>query len=110
MPRGLQDRSLRDPLTFTREEWQQAKRAGLDPRELKAVLQQCWSASDSRAAFEQALKERGFWLAQGDRRGFVAVDYRGAVYSLLYEMLTRVVYAGYIEAAQMGRRASQGPP
>lgn len=82
MPRGLQDRSLRDPLNFTREEWQQAKRVGLDPREIKAVIQQCWSASDSRAAFEQALKERGFWLARGDRRGFVAIDYRGEVYSL----------------------------
>lgn len=82
MPRGLQDRSLRDPLNFTREEWQQAKRAGLDPRELKSVLQQCWRASDNKASFEQALKERGFWLAKGDRRGFVAVDYRGEVYAL----------------------------
>ena len=82
MPRGLQDRSLRDPLNFTREEWQQAKRAGLDPRELKAVLQQCWKASDNKASFERALKERGFWLAKGDRRGFVAIDYRGEVYSL----------------------------
>ncbi|MAZ18504.1 MAG: relaxase [Ahrensia sp.] len=82
MPRGLQDRSLRDPLNFTRKEWQQAKRAGLDPRELKAVLQQCWKTSDNKASLEQALKERGFWLAKGDRRGFVAVDYRGEVYSL----------------------------
>nr|WP_255720286.1 relaxase/mobilization nuclease domain-containing protein [Acuticoccus kalidii] len=82
MPRGLQDRSLRDPLSFTREEWEQAKRAGLDPREIKAVIRQCWAASDSKASFEQALKERGFWLAKGDRRGFVAVDYRGEVYSL----------------------------
>lgn len=82
MPRGLQDSSLRDPLNFTREEWQQAKRAGLDPRELKAVLAQCWKASDNRASFERALRERGFWLAKGDRRGFVAVDYRGEVYSL----------------------------
>jgi hypothetical protein len=82
MPRGLQDRSLRDPLNFTREEWRQAKRAGLDPRELKAVLAQCWKASDNKASFERALKERGFWLAKGDRRGFVAVDYRGEVYSL----------------------------
>lgn len=82
MPRGLQDRSLRDPLNFTREEWQQAKRAGLDPRELKAVFAQCWKQSDNRASFERALKERGFWLAKGDRRGFVAVDYRGEVYSL----------------------------
>jgi hypothetical protein len=82
MPRGLQDRRLRDPLTFSREEWQQAKRVGLDPREIKTVLRQCWEASDNRASFEQALKSRGFWLARGDRRGFVAIDYHGEVYSL----------------------------
>lgn len=82
MPRGLQDRRLRDPLNFSREEWQQAKRVGLDPREIKSVFRQCWEVSDNRASFEQALKERGFWLAQGDRRGFVAVDYLGEVYSL----------------------------
>lgn len=82
MPRGLQDRSLRDPLNFTREEWQQANRAGLDPREIKTVIQQCWKTSDNKASFERALKERGFWLAKGDRRGFVAVDFRGEVYSL----------------------------
>ncbi|MEE2944204.1 MAG: relaxase/mobilization nuclease domain-containing protein [Pseudomonadota bacterium] len=82
MPRGLQDRRLRDPLNFSREEWQQAKRVGLDPREVKTVFRQCWEASDNRASFEQALKERGFWLARGDRRGFVAVDYLGEVYSL----------------------------
>jgi len=82
MPRGLQDRRLRDPLSFTQAEWQQAKRAGLDPRELKTVLQQCWKVSDNKASFEHALKERGFWLARGDRRGFVAIDYRGEVYSL----------------------------
>ena len=82
MPRGLQDRSLRDPLNFTREEWQQAKRAGVDPREVKTALQQCWATSDNLSSFQSALKERGFWLARGDRRGFVAVDYRGEVYSL----------------------------
>lgn len=82
MPRGLQDRSLRDPLNFTQEEWQQARRAGLDPRELKSVLQHCWKVSDNKASFEHALKERGFWLAKGDRCGFVAIDYRGEVYSL----------------------------
>ncbi len=82
MPRGMQDRRLRDPLNFTREEWQQAKRAGVDPREIKTALQQCWATSDNRPSFQSALKERGFWLARGDRRGFVAVDYRGEVYSL----------------------------
>jgi len=82
MPRGLEDRRLRDPSNFTREEWQQARRAGLDAKELKAVFRKAWEASDSRAAFEQALRERGFWLAKGDRRGFVAVDYRGEVYAV----------------------------
>ena len=46
------------------------------------MFRQCWEASDNRASLERALKERGFWLAKGDRRGFVAVDYRGEVYSL----------------------------
>ena len=82
MPRGLQDRSLRDPLNFTREEWQQARRVGLDPKEIKSAIQQAWRSSDSRAAFENALRERGFWLARGDRRGFVAVDYRGEIYAV----------------------------
>ncbi len=82
MPRGLMHSRLRDPLSFSREEWQQAKRASLDPREIKAALRQCWQNSDSQASLEQALKERGFWLARGDRRGFVAVDYLGEVYSL----------------------------
>ncbi|MFY0310865.1 relaxase/mobilization nuclease domain-containing protein [Leisingera sp. D0M16] len=82
MPPGLQDCRFRDPLSFTRAEWQQARRAGLDPREIKTVLRQCWKVSDSRASLERALKERGFWLARGDRRGFVAIDYRGEVYSL----------------------------
>jgi hypothetical protein len=82
MPRGLMHSRLRDPLSFSREEWQQAKRASLDPREIKAALRQCWQVSDSRTSLEQALKERGFWLARGDRRGYVAVDYLGEVYSL----------------------------
>jgi hypothetical protein len=82
MPRGLEDRRLRDPSNFTHEQWQQARRAGLDAKELKAVFRKAWESSDNRAAFEQALKERGFRLAKGDRRGFVAVDYRGEVYSV----------------------------
>jgi hypothetical protein len=34
------------------------------------------------ASFEQALKEHGFLLARGDRRGFVVLDYQGEIYSL----------------------------
>lgn len=82
LPEGLQDRRKRDPLKFSFMEWQQAKRTGLDPKETKALLRECWNVSDSRSGFEAALQEKGFWLAQGDKRGYVAVDWRGEVYSL----------------------------
>ncbi|WP_430436039.1 relaxase/mobilization nuclease domain-containing protein [Oceanibaculum nanhaiense] len=82
MPAGLSDKSRRDPAGFTLAEWQQAKRTGLDARTVKELVRQCWAASDNGAAFAQALEERGFHLAQGDRRGFVAVDHHGEVYSV----------------------------
>jgi hypothetical protein len=82
MPMGLIDSSQRDPLNFNLSEWQQAKREGNDPRALKALLQECWAASDNASAFEQSLKERGIHLATGDRRSFVVVDFQGEVHSL----------------------------
>ncbi|MCK5622916.1 MAG: relaxase/mobilization nuclease domain-containing protein, partial [Alphaproteobacteria bacterium] len=82
MPLGLIDSRERDPTNFTRAEWQQAKRAGLDPKALKGMFQECWAASDSRKAFAKALEARGLYLARGDRRGFVALDFRGEVYAI----------------------------
>jgi hypothetical protein len=82
MPAGLMNRKDRNPLNFSREEWQQAKRANLNPKEIKRVFQDCWALSDSRKAFEQALLSQGFVLARGDRRGYVALDYRGEVYAV----------------------------
>ena len=82
MPRGLADQKNRDPRNFTLEEWQQAKRAGRDAKEMKAAIQDAWAISDTKTAFSNALLERGLWLARGDRRGYVAVDHEGEVYSL----------------------------
>ncbi len=82
MPKGLVDGKLRDPRNFTLAEWQQAKRQDKDPRIIKTALQDAWAISDSKAAFEHALSEQGFYLARGDRRGFVIVDYEGEVYSI----------------------------
>lgn len=79
LPDGFKDQSLRDPLSFSREEWQQAKRAKQDPKLLKAMFQECWATSDNRISFQKALEEKGFYLANG-RRGFVALDYKGEVY------------------------------
>lgn len=82
MPEGLRDWRLRDPRNFTLAEWQQAKRASLDARELRATVQQCWAISDNGPAFAKALEERGLFLAQGDRRGHVALTIEGEVFSI----------------------------
>ncbi|RMB02917.1 relaxase/mobilization nuclease domain-containing protein [Eilatimonas milleporae] len=82
LPDGLKDPALRDPLNFSREEWQQALRVGRDPREIKQIFQSAWRYSDSAKAFNSALMESGFIIARGDRRGYVALDYTGEVYAI----------------------------
>ncbi len=82
LPRGFVSSEERDPLNFTRDEWQQAKRINRDPKAVKKLFQDCWAISDSCKAFRRALEARGYYLAQGDRRGFVAVDYLGEIYSI----------------------------
>ena len=82
MPRGLAAASERDPLNYSLAEWQQAKRIGEDPRAIKAAFQDAWAISDSKVAFAHALRERGYWLARGDKRGFVAVDHHGEVHNI----------------------------
>lgn len=82
MPKGFESPKLRDPRNFTLDEWQLAKRAGIDPRELKSAVQDCWKRADSVSAFASALEERGLFLARGDRRGFVAITIDGDVFAL----------------------------
>lgn len=82
LPKGIADHSKSDPRNFTLDEWQQAKRQRQDPRAIKTALQDAWAISDNKAVFESALKERGFILARGDRRGFVVLDQGGNIHAL----------------------------
>lgn len=82
MPTGFVRSQDADPRNYALAEWQQAKRAGKDPERLKATFQDCWAISDSQATFAHALKERGYILARGDRRGIVAVDHKGEAYAI----------------------------
>ncbi|MEM7441561.1 MAG: AAA family ATPase [Pseudomonadota bacterium] len=82
IPEGFRDHDARDPTNFSRQEAGQAKRAKRDPKSQKMMFQECWAQSDSRAAFSAALWEQGYLLARGDRRGFVAVDQDGKIWSL----------------------------
>ncbi len=82
IPPGIIDRKDRNPLNFSREEWQQARRVSLNPKDIKRTFQENWAISDNRNAFAAALLSKGFVLARGDRRGFVAVDYHGEAYAV----------------------------
>lgn len=82
LPDGLRRDGGKSPLNFTLDEWQQAKRLGLDPREIKQSFQEAWERSDSPLAFKHALEDKGYFLAKGDRRGFVALNINGEVFSI----------------------------
>ena len=86
LPDGFRDKSKKNPLNYTRAQWQQALRIGRRPDDIKRELQECWNISDSKQGFSNALNEFGYYLAQGDRRGFVAVDVHGEVYSLTRQL------------------------
>lgn len=64
------------------DEWQQAERAGLDPKARKEAVTALYAQSDNGRALKAALEEKGYILAQGDRRDFVIVDAVGHVHSL----------------------------
>ena len=81
LPEGFKDRSKKNPLNYTRAEWQQALRIGRKPDAIKREIQECWALSDNRKSFEHAMQDIGYYLAKG-RRGFVALDVHGEIYSL----------------------------
>ncbi len=85
LPEGFRDKSKTSPLNYTRQEWQQALRIGRKADDIKRELQQSWTCSDNKEGFKHALEEQGYYLAQG-RRGFVAVDVHGEIYSLTRQL------------------------
>lgn len=84
LPKGfLKKKTVDQPdFNYALPEWQQAERLKESPEGLKAFFASCWNGSDNKQSFAAALQESGYFLARGDRRGYVAVDYQGEVYSL----------------------------
>jgi hypothetical protein len=85
LPEGLardagQDRQRKKDMTL--QEKAQAEATGIGPRERRAEITDAFRRSDSATAFRAALKEKGYVLARGDKRGFVVVDRFGKVHSL----------------------------
>lgn len=77
MPEGMRDRQKASPENFSPQIWQQAKRIGEDPRDLKRIIAQAFKDSDGARAFQSQLEAHAMQLARGDRRGFVVVHHTG---------------------------------
>ncbi|MCK4843179.1 MAG: relaxase/mobilization nuclease domain-containing protein [Methylococcales bacterium] len=82
LPKGFINKSYKNPLNYTRAEWQQAVRTNQSPKVIKATFQECWAASNNKDSFFASLNERGYFVACGDRRGYVAIDIFGEIYSI----------------------------
>lgn len=84
LPKGFIDQRDRDPLNYDLVTYQQAKREGLDPAQIKLMAKEAWAITEDmdQAAFAKELEKRGLYLAKGDRRGHVAVTWRGEVHAL----------------------------
>ncbi len=82
LPNGHKKNGWKNPLNFTLAEWQQAKRADMDPREVRQLFQSVWERSDNFSALKNAFEEHGYYLAKGDRRGVVAVNLQGEIFAL----------------------------
>ena len=64
-------------LAPTRDEFEQARRLGVDIHAVRQTIRDCFEHSDNGRSFEAALADHGFVLAQGDRRDFVVIGPRG---------------------------------
>jgi hypothetical protein len=87
LPKGLREwdekrRQQKTELEPTLAENAIEAATGVSPEQRLAEITAAFEASDDPAAFVNALEERGYILARGDRRGFVVVDAAGNVHSL----------------------------
>jgi hypothetical protein len=72
------------PITFapTRREEEQSRRLGIDLRDHRERIRDCFERSDSGRSFQRALADQGLILARGDQRDFLAIDRAGGMHAL----------------------------
>lgn len=73
------DRPERTP---SHAEMLQAERTGLSTEQAKELMTEIWRTTKSGKEFQAALEDRGWVLARGDRRDFVAIDRSGGIHSI----------------------------
>lgn len=73
------DRPGRTP---SHREMLQAERTGISAQDAKELMTGIWNTTKNGKEFQAALGEKGWLLARGDRRDFVAIDPTGGVHSI----------------------------
>ncbi|MCP3385956.1 relaxase/mobilization nuclease domain-containing protein [Bradyrhizobium sp. CCGUVB4N] len=64
------------------EEQRQAESAAVRAAAAKVFMTETWRRTKTGPAFQAALEKKGWILARGDRRDFVAIDPKGGVHSV----------------------------
>jgi Relaxase/Mobilisation nuclease domain len=76
------DGKNRPERTPSHREMLQAERHGLAIDEAKAFMAGIWKTTKNGKEFQAALEKKGWILARGDRRDFVAIDPHGGLHSI----------------------------
>ena len=76
------DAKQRPDRTPTHSEMLQADRTGLSPQQARELMTGIWQSTKSGKEFQARLEDKGWILARGDRRDFVAIDPGGGVHSV----------------------------
>jgi len=69
-------------LAPTRDEFEQARRLGIDIHQVRATIREFWDRSDNGNSFAAALAAAGLTLAKGEHRDFIVIDREGGMHAL----------------------------
>jgi hypothetical protein len=76
------DEKPRPERTPSHAEMLQAERTGMSTEQAKELMTETWRTTKSGNEFQAALEDKGWVLARGDRRDFVAIDRQGGIHSI----------------------------
>lgn len=95
LPAGLQPYQKRVPFNENARpvnlaEKQQEERTGFSKKQRQMEIGNAWQATNTADGLIQALKEKGYQLAQGSKRAYVLVDRFGEIHSLSRQLKAEI--------------------
>jgi hypothetical protein len=108
LPDGLKawearQKHKKDKLDLSYHEASHERQTGKTAEDRRSEITACYESADNAAALRAALEDKGYVLAQGDRRAYVLVDETGTVLSLAR-------YVKGVRTKDINRRLEALPP